>query len=104
MNLSTIISIVAILLGYAGAVVSLYVNLRIKLKALDLKILEIEKDLLEFNKLSQNTMEKLDIKNSTEHNVILNKLDKLFDKLIELKLDSNDRINKISERLEHIKE
>lgn len=104
MNLSTIISIVAILLGYAGAVVSLYVNLRIKLKALDLKILEIEKDLLEFKKLSQNTMEKLDIKNSTEHNVILNKLDKLFDKLIELKLDSNDRINKISERLEHIKE
>jgi len=104
MNLSTIISIVAILLGYAGAVVSLYVNLRIKLKALDLKILEIEKNLLEFKNLSQNTMEKLDIKNSTEHNVILNKLDKLLDKLIELKLDSNDRINKISERLEHIKE
>lgn len=94
MEISEIITIVTLLIGYASALVTIYVNLRVKMKGLELKVIEIEKDLLEFKKYTQNSLEKMDIKidkfdlkNANEHSKTQLKVDKLHEKLIEFILD-----------------
>jgi hypothetical protein len=102
MSIGEIITIISLIIAYSGALIGIYVNLRVKLKELDVKMIEFEKDLINFKRDTFMSIEKMDIKNSTDHNSISDKLDKLFDKIIELKLDSNDRIKVVNEKMNHI--
>ena len=90
--------IVAGFLTYAGALVGIYVNIRVKLKEMEVEIMGIQKDIHEcknaivtdFDYLDKKTitaMHEIDEKNSKEHYEILAKIDMILEKLTQVRVE-----------------
>lgn len=77
MGTTEIVSIIIAGLSYVTALIGIYVNMQVKIKALDVKITELEKDLKEHKILTNSNYDKLD-----------KKLDSILDKLYDLKNNS----------------
>lgn len=77
MGTTEIVSIIIAGISYLTALIGIYVNMQVKIKALDVKITELEKDLKEHKVLTNLNYDKLD-----------KKLDSILDKLYDLKNNS----------------
>lgn len=94
MGLNEILTIIGIGLIYASALITTYVNIRLKLKELDVKILRIEKDFREYKTNIDCDMGKLEDKNSLEHGEIMDKIDIIVEKISDIRVhqaESNRR-------------
>lgn len=85
MEISEIIGVAAFILTYSTALIGIYINMKLKIKEIDIKMQSIEKDLSSFKKSTQDDFKKFIEKHELEHNVFSNKLDILLEKFYELK-------------------
>lgn len=82
-----IITIVGLFLGYATALIGAYVNLKVKLKELDVKILNLEGELNAHRSRINNTVDKFEECNTKEHDAIVVKIDTMLEKITELRVN-----------------
>lgn len=81
MTLSEILTIVGMFLLYGGALIGLYINVRVKMKELEVRILTLESDMIENEKRAAREIAKLELKNTHEHEHIVKRIDALMEKL-----------------------
>lgn len=77
MGTTEIVSIIIAGISYLTALIGVWINTQIKIKGLEVKITELEKDLKEHKILTNSNYDKLD-----------KKLDSILDKLYDLKNNS----------------
>jgi hypothetical protein len=89
MNLQTetVLTIIGGFLLYATGLIGVYVNIRIKLKELDIKYSNLKQD-LDSHKLSTGSnLVRLEERNSLEHDSIIVKIDSLLEKVTEIRVE-----------------
>ncbi|HNQ82478.1 MAG TPA: hypothetical protein PKM34_02475 [Bacteroidales bacterium] len=96
MTVQDILTIIGLFLLYATGLIGVYVNLRIKLKELEIKLFNLQDEFAQHKLLIGNNVTKLEERNTIEHDSISVKIDKLLEKITEIRVDqaSNNVINK----------
>lgn len=85
MTTGIIITIVSLAITYIGALVSIYVNLRVNMKELDVKIVSIQSELTEFKKSYECEMKGMIADHKQDVKDISIKLDLMMERIYELK-------------------
>ena len=84
MELNSIIAIVALTLTYTTTLIATYINIRIKIKELEVKITSIQSELIEHKADNKSDLDKMISSHREDIKQINEKLDTLLDKLFEL--------------------
>jgi hypothetical protein len=87
MRTEDIVAIIGGLLVYATGLIGVYVNLRVKLKELEIKMLNLQQELSQHKLAIGINVTRLEERNTIEHDSIMVKIDKLLEKLIEIRVD-----------------
>lgn len=82
------IMLVIAALTYIGALVGIYVSMRVKLKELDVKLFNIEKDLEAYKVKNDETSERINTLNRHDHADIIIKLDQMMEKIYNIKIEN----------------
>lgn len=86
MATSEILTIIGLCLLYGGALISAYINIRLKIKELDVKLQTLE-EALEVHEIQiGNSVSKLEEKNTHEHNNLNVKIDMIIEKITDIKV------------------
>jgi hypothetical protein len=99
MDLSELLTLIGFGLFYLAALITSIINIRLKLKELEIKIIGLENDLKETKIFSNKEMRELEARqdacmnkleqsNTTEHNVIMTKIDIILEKITEIKVNA----------------
>jgi hypothetical protein len=75
MTLFEIISIIVILIGACGTVLNIYIKNKLAIAKIDLEIIEIKKDMLQY----EADLKQLEKFNRDDHKEILVKIDKILE-------------------------
>lgn len=86
MEIAEILTIVGLVLLYGGALLTAYVNIRVKIKELDVKILNLQKEFDGNKEKVENDIQRLEDKNSIEHETIMKKIDILIEKIVDIRV------------------
>lgn len=99
MELSELLTLIGFGLVYVGALIATITNIRIKIKELEVKIMNVQNELQENKVISECRIQKLEERNTKEHDAISSKvdaltvnlyakIDSLLEKIIELKVQA----------------
>jgi hypothetical protein len=96
MRTEDIIAIIGGFLLYATGLIGVYVNLRVKLKELEIKMLNLQQELSQHKLSNGINVTRLEERNTLEHDSISVKIDKLLEKITEIRVDqaANNVVNK----------
>lgn len=83
-----VIGLATLLLTYLSGLIGMYVQMRVKLKELDVRVLSIQNDLNEFKKTVSNDIKHI----SVQHDKSLERIDEKFDKI-------NEKLDIITEKI-----
>jgi hypothetical protein len=87
MEIEYILTILGGFLLYATGLIGVYVNIRIKLKELDVRLTNLKDD-VDSHKLSASiNVKSLETRNTIEHDAIIIKIDNLLEKVTEIRVD-----------------
>lgn len=86
MAISEILTIIGLALLYGSALITSYLNIRIKIKELEVKILNLQKDFDSNKSKVENDIKKLEDRNTIEHDAIINKIDELIEKITDVRI------------------
>ena len=87
MNAAGIIATIGLVLLYSTALVKIYLDVKVKLTKLDLKILNLETEFNEHKIISEAVNVRLEDKSTTERTAIFNKMDTMLEKIVELRIN-----------------
>ena len=87
MELEYIFTIIGGFLFYATGLVGVYVNIRIKLKELEVKYSNLKDDLGQHKLATGINVKRLEERNTLEHDSIIVKIDNLLDKVTEIRVE-----------------
>ena len=101
MSAENILTIIGLFLLYATGLIGIYVNLRLKLKELEIRLFNIQEEFSQHKMLIGTNVAKLEERNTFEHDSISVKIDKLLEKITEIRVDqaSNSCSNKSNNKL-----
>lgn len=88
MGVSEMIGLAALILTYTTAIITIYVQMKVKLKELDIKVLVIQNDLNEFKKTTQCDIREIVRSQERSLEKINEKLDAIYEKIYSM---SNER-------------
>ena len=96
MILQDLLTIIGCFLLYSTGLIGVYVNLRVKLKELEIKMMNLQEELAQHKLAIGTNVTRLEERNTQEHDSIMVKIDKLLEKLIEIRVDqaANNALNK----------
>lgn len=96
MRTEDIIAIIGGFLLYATGLIGVYVNLRVKLKEIEIKMLNLQQELSQHKLSNGINVTRLEERNTFEHDSISVKIDKLLEKITEIRVDqaANNVLNK----------
>ncbi|MCK9399604.1 MAG: hypothetical protein M0Q51_06370 [Bacteroidales bacterium] len=87
MELEYILTIIGGFLLYATGLVGVYVNIRIKLKELEVKLTNLKEDLSQHKLITGINVKNLEERNTLEHDSISLKMDNLLEKVTEIRVE-----------------
>lgn len=83
----SVLTIIGGFLFYATGLIGVYVNLRVKLKELDIKVINLQRELAQHKLSNGINVTRLEERNTLEHDSIMVKIDKLLEKITEIRVD-----------------
>lgn len=86
MGIAEILTIIGLALVYGSALITAYINIRVKMKELDVKIINLQKEFDEEQIKVQKNLEKLEENNSKVYNQIMNKVDIIIEKITDVRI------------------
>lgn len=96
MGTSEIVAIVIAGVSYLTAIINIYVQMRIKFKELDVKIISVQNELTEFKKKTENTFDRIVETNIKDHQRLYDKIDELIKIMYDLNnVKGNNNKNQI---------
>ena len=87
MEIEYIMTIIGGFLFYATGLIGVYVNLRVKMKELDIKVINLQEELAQHKLTTGTNVTRLEERNTLEHDSISVKIDKLLEKITEIRVD-----------------
>jgi hypothetical protein len=87
MEIEYILTILGGFLLYATGLVGVYVNIRIKLKELEVKFANLKSDLDSHKQTTGTNVKSLETRNTIEHDAIIIKIDNLLEKVTEIRVE-----------------
>lgn len=87
MTVQDILTIIGLFLLYATGLVGVFVNLRIKIKEIEIKMLNLQDELAQHKISIGCNVQRLEERNTIEHDSIMVKIDKLLEKITEIRVD-----------------
>lgn len=85
MEINTIIAIIALFLTYITSLVGLYINIKVKMKELEVKIINIQGELTEHKIDNSKDIDKIIQSQKADILLLNNKLDLMLERIYELK-------------------
>lgn len=86
MSTTDFLTIIGFLLFYATGLIGVYINLRIKLKELEIRFLNLQEEFLRHKQSIGTNVVRLEERNTLEHDSIMIKIDALLEKVTELRV------------------
>jgi hypothetical protein len=86
MTVQDILTIIGLFLLYATGLVGVFVNLRIKIKEIEIKMLNLQDELAQHKVSIGCNVQRLEERNTIEHDSIMIKIDALLEKVTELRV------------------
>jgi len=86
MRIEDILTIVGIFLLYSTGLIGVYVNLKVKLKELEVRLTNLHDDFVRNKSTVGLNVTKLEERNTLEHDTIMVKIDALLEKVTELRV------------------
>ena len=86
MRIEDILTIVGIFLLYSTGLIGVYVNLKVKLKELEVRLTNLQDDFVRHKSNVGLNVTKLEERNTLEHDSIMAKMDSLLEKVTELRV------------------
>lgn len=83
MSVAEILTIIITGIGYLSMLIGMYINTKVKMKEMEVRILNLESDLTNFKNDVNKAFETIIQRNSVEHDKIYNRLDDLINKMFE---------------------
>lgn len=83
MSVAEILTIVITGIGYLSMLIGMYINTKVKMKEMEVRILNLESDMTNFKNDVNKAFETIVQRNSVEHDKIYNRLDDLINKMFE---------------------
>jgi hypothetical protein len=95
MTVQDVLTTIGLFLVYSTALVGVYVNLRVKMKEIEIKMLNLQQELSQHKLAIGLNVNSLEKRNTIEHDSIMIKIDNLLEKIIEIRVDqaSSNAIN-----------
>lgn len=87
MTIQDILTAIGLFLVYATALVGVYVNLRVKMKEIEIKMMNLQQELSQHKLAIGLNVNGLEKRNTLEHDSIMVKIDNLLEKIIEIRVD-----------------
>jgi hypothetical protein len=87
MTIPDILTAIGLFLVYATALVGVYVNLRVKMKEIEIKMMNLQQELSQHKLAIGLNVNSLEKRNTIEHDSIMIKIDNLLEKIIEIRVD-----------------
>jgi hypothetical protein len=87
MTTQDILTTLGLFLVYSTALVGVYVNLRVKMKEIEIKMLNLQQELSQHKLAIGLNVNSLEKRNTIEHDSIMIKIDNLLEKIIEIRVD-----------------
>jgi len=87
MTIQDILTAIGLFLVYATALVGVYVNLRVKMKEIEIKMMNLQQELSQHKLAIGLNVNSLEKRNTLEHDSIMIKIDNLLEKIIEIRVD-----------------
>jgi len=98
MTTQEILIVIGLFLTYATALIGIYVNVRVKMRELEVQIMQLQKDIHEcktaidsdfdyLDKKSIQAMREMDEKNSAEHHEIMAKIDMILERITQVRVE-----------------
>jgi uncharacterized protein HemX len=86
MKIEDILTIIALFLLYSTALIGVYVNLKVKLKELEVRLTNLQEEFIRHKSNVGLNVQKLEERNTIEHDSIMVKIDALLEKVTELRV------------------
>jgi hypothetical protein len=86
MTVQDILTIIGLFLLYATGLVTVFVNLRIKIKEIEIKMMNLQDELAQHKVTIGCNVQRLEERNTIEHDTIMVKIDALLEKVTELRV------------------
>lgn len=86
MTVQDILTIIGLFLLYATGLVGVFVSLRIKIKEIEIKMLNLQDELAQHKVSIGCNVQRLEERNTIEHDSIMVKIDALLEKVTELRV------------------
>lgn len=83
MSVAEILTIVITGIGYLSMLIGMYINTKVKMKEMEVRILNLESDMTNFKNDVNKTLDTIIQRNSIEHDKIYNRLDDLINKMFD---------------------
>ncbi len=87
MRIEDILTIIGIFLLYSTGLIGVYVNLKVKLKELEVRLTNLQEEFVRNKSTVGLNVTKLEERNTLEHDSIMVKIDALLDKVTELRVN-----------------
>ena len=87
MRIEDILTIIGLFLLYSTALIGVYVNLKVKLKELEVRLTNLQEEFIRHKTVVGMNVQKLEERNTLEHDSISVKIDKLLEKITEIRVD-----------------
>jgi hypothetical protein len=87
MTVQDVLTTIGLFLVYSTALVGVYVNLRVKMKEIEIKMLNLQQELAQHKLAIGLNVNSLEKRNTIEHDSIMIKIDNLLEKIIEIRVD-----------------
>lgn len=84
MDPNTIVAIVGLFVTYLTSLIAIYVNIKVKLKEMEVKLASIQSELTEHKSSTERDISKLISDQREDNKLIHTKLDSLLEKIFEL--------------------
>lgn len=86
-GLGEILTTIGLILIYSTALVKIYIDVKVKLKELDVKIVNLQADFIEHKTSNENTNAQLTEQRSAERFAIFGKMDLMLEKITDLRIN-----------------
>lgn len=86
MRIEDILTIIGLFLLYSTALIGVYVNLKVKLKELEVRLTNLQEEFIRHKSNVGLNVQKLEERNTIEHDSIMVKIDALLEKVTELRV------------------
>lgn len=91
MKLEDLLTIIGLFLIYTTGLIGVYVNLRVKMKELEIKLASLSEELAAHKLAVGQAVKKLEERNTLEHDSIIEKMDKMLEKIIEIRVEQGKK-------------